>query len=232
MYCNKCGKEIANKSKFCPSCGASIIEKEVEENTDGKRALKSEKAQVLSDNSVNGLSKEFVILNRVYTMEHVICFILMLICLLACIMPYLSVTVFGTTKSLNLLGLDEITEASWSSFQPVLLILSIILLIFRNEFMMMWLSLVNLFLSIMTITTVMAKLKEAGIGNLSIGAYTILLCTIVLFAFGIHLAIKYNKPKEERSPFMKSMMLRFKIGMYLIAALIVILIINMIISAF
>ena len=36
MFCHSCGNEIPERAKFCPKCGAEVIEKRVEETVSNK----------------------------------------------------------------------------------------------------------------------------------------------------------------------------------------------------
>jgi hypothetical protein len=49
MFCEKCGKEISNESKFCKFCGANIVVEETTEldKTENQEAIKTQKKEVV-----------------------------------------------------------------------------------------------------------------------------------------------------------------------------------------
>lgn len=203
MKCKNCGKEIPDNAKFCANCGIDL-----NDETSNKVITKQ-----------NTLEKEIKLFNKVFTYEHAIVFGLSIIILISSVLPYVSISVFGVSRSINVLQMD-------SGF--IFLIpptLCIVFTYIRKEFFAMWTNLIGLFFTLYLFSYEISTLNDIGIGNLSIGAYLSLFCSIAIFIISCHLAIKFKKKKEERSKFENMMIGRFKIGIFAFILLVILLII-------
>lgn len=205
MKCSKCGKEFNDESRFCPHCGIEVISIKEENNVKEDSAKPSNQSK----------GKEVRFLNKSYTYEHIVFAIFTVIILVACFLPYYSVSMFGASSSIKILDVDL------GYIVPSLAIVCLIMFLVKNEFMMMWIGIVELIFSFLIYIGVSENAKEIGFGGFSIGCYLILISAVCLGVIGSHLSIKFKKDKSERSPFMNSMVLRFKIGVGLIAFLVI-----------
>ena len=209
MECKQCGKEINENTSFCPFCGYKVNIEPVEEQIVSEKGLKGKKSW---------LKQERVLFNKEYTNEHIIYLITAIVSIIACFLPYYTISILGYTESINALEIDL------AYVIPILAFLGMIYMFFKNEFMMMWISIVQLIFILLIYIATVSNAKEVGLGSFSVGCYLLLMCGVIFAVFGGHLAITNRKSKEERSNFMNAMVLRFKIGIFFIILVIVLLI--------
>lgn len=209
MKCMNCEKEISEGSKFCPHCG-SEVSLSIEETENKQNNVNCQKI----------VGKELTILGKSYTYAHIAYAVFAMLSLIACVLPYYTISFFGSSSSMNIL------EAEEGNIILILAIGCLIMFYFKNEFMMMWLAVVEFILSIVMYIGISANAKEVGVGGFSIGCYVMLISTLCLCIIGCYLSIKYKKDKSERSVFMNAMAFRFKIGLVLLAMMFILLIIG------
>lgn len=209
MKCRQCGKDIDEKATFCPFCGNKISIEPVEDGMISERGLQGKKSW---------LKEEKILFNKKFTNEHILYLITAIISIIVCFLPYYTISILGYTESINALEIDL------AIYIPILALLGIICMFFKNEFMMMWFSIIQLVIILLVYGATVSNAKEVGLGSFSIGCYLLLIFGVLLTLFGCHLAIINKKSKEERSNFMNAMVLRFKIGAFFLIVLIILLI--------
>lgn len=207
MKCQKCNFDIQNGDLFCSKCGNPVITQTSNEANDFPNKNKQSAVQ------------EIKLFNKVYRIEYILFIILSSLALVSTILPFLSASYLGTQISRNVLSCNF----TFGYAVPIVAIVCILFGYLKNEFMMMWSGLINLFFSIAVILEAVQRIHEAIIGNLAIGAYLHIICSILLFGIGCHLAIKNKHEKKERSPLMSGLVFRFKIGLIAVVLLFVLL---------
>lgn len=174
MICKKCGNEMPDDVKVCTNCG---------------NPLENEAQNTIIQN-LSSLDKEMNLFNKPFTYEQVFVLAAGVLVILSSFLPYVSVSLFGISSSINVLQMN----AGFIFIIPA--ILTIIFMYMKKELLAMILSLVGLALLLMLFFYEMGVISDYGFGSLSIGAYLTLLGSIAMFAFSLHRVMKNKKAKQ------------------------------------
>ena len=185
MKWKKCGQELEIGVKFCPNCGEDCVSQDtgipVKESVDKTKSA-------INDFGENMQKKEVEISGKKFNMLEVLTFGSGILAIISCFLPFASVSIFGYSQSVSLMdGGDGIICIA-------LVVVALILSYLHKDIVALGLAGATAVLAVYEIFN--AKSVLGGYGNISIGAYLLLLAAIGLVA-GIFLV--YNNTKKQQN---------------------------------
>ena len=177
MYCKKCGTEINSEVKVCPQCGQDI------KNSNEENIKQNDKKQ---NNLYAKAKKKNIFKDKIgiFPMYQAIIYGLSVCTFISCLLPFVSVSIFGFKQSVTYISGDGIIVT-------ILVILSCIAIKFKKFILSIIPSV--LALSMVAYDLINISSRSNGMATWEVGAYLCLLSSIILSIASIYIFIENKK---------------------------------------